>query len=105
MNRYAPKLLLKSLLIARLFCINSDSLDREIAVSRRLVNMKYILVTFAALVAVAYSGNSVVEQTERVAFKICDDDRNGCLTWAEVEACEVLTIDQLRFIVIMSHSD
>merc|ERR1712098_903318 len=27
-------------------------------------------------------------QQEEMGFQLCDDDRNGCLTWPEVEECE-----------------
>ena len=54
--------------------------------------MKYLLVTLTALVAVAYScSSSVAEEAEKAAFTLCDSDGNGCLSWAETEACEVLT--------------
>ena len=52
--------------------------------------MKYLLVTLAALVAMAYS-SSVAEEAEKAAFTLCDSDGNGCLSWAETEVCEVVT--------------
>merc|ERR1711953_208932 len=57
------------------------------AVSRRIVNMKYLLLTLAALVAVAHS-SSVAEEAEQAAFTLCDNDGNGCLSWPEVDECE-----------------
>jgi len=29
-----------------------------------------------------------VIQQEQAAFKLCDDDKSGCLDWPEVEECE-----------------